>query len=95
MIPTTYKVNMNSLLHLAGIIAEVTTVLAAEGIALCSCVAEIDRGRGLAVMLFQIEANIESLVSVCAKVDLVLGVLGWSSGCSWPRSTENAQVLEC
>jgi len=38
MFPTTYKVNMNSLLHLAGIIAEVTTVLAAEGIALCSCV---------------------------------------------------------
>uniref|UniRef100_A0A1J3E0N7 Putative GTP diphosphokinase RSH1, chloroplastic n=1 Tax=Noccaea caerulescens TaxID=107243 RepID=A0A1J3E0N7_NOCCA len=78
-----------------GIIAEVTTVLAAEGIAVCSCVAEIDRGRGLAVMLFQIEANIESLVSVCAKVDLILGVLGWSSGCSWPRSTDNAQVLEC
>ncbi|KAJ4910239.1 hypothetical protein Rs2_04860 [Raphanus sativus] len=78
-----------------GIIAEVTTVLAAEGIAVCSCVAEIDRGRGLAVMLFQIEANIESLVTVCAKVDLILGVLGWSSGCSWPRSTDNAQVLEC
>uniref|UniRef100_A0A1J3GRB6 Putative GTP diphosphokinase RSH1, chloroplastic n=1 Tax=Noccaea caerulescens TaxID=107243 RepID=A0A1J3GRB6_NOCCA len=78
-----------------GIIAEVTTVLAAEGIAVCSCVAEIDRGRGLAVMLFQIEADIESLVSVCAKVDLILGVLGWSSGCSWPRSTDNAQVLEC
>lgn len=78
------------MLHLAGIIAEVTTVLAAEGIAVCSCVvraftlkltskhfivskessyksygllqAEIDRGRGLAVMLFQIEANFESLV---------------------------------
>ncbi|KAJ0229915.1 putative GTP diphosphokinase RSH1 [Hirschfeldia incana] len=78
-----------------GIIAEVTTVLAAEGIALCSCVAEIDRGRGLAVMLFQIEANIESLVTVCAKVDLILGVLGWSSGCSWPRSTDSAEVLEC
>ncbi|CAE6140793.1 unnamed protein product [Arabidopsis arenosa] len=78
-----------------GIIAEVTTVLAAEGIAVCSCVAEIDRGRGLAVMLFQIEANFESLVSVCAKVDLILGVLGWSSGCSWPKSTDNAQVLEC
>ncbi|CAH8350357.1 unnamed protein product [Eruca vesicaria subsp. sativa] len=78
-----------------GIIAEVTTVLAAEGIAVCSCVAEIDRGRGLAVMLFQIEANIESLVSVCTKVDLILGVLGWSSGCSWPKSTDNTQVLEC
>ncbi|XP_013676990.1 putative GTP diphosphokinase RSH1, chloroplastic isoform X2 [Brassica napus] len=78
-----------------GIIAEVTTVLAAEGIAVCSCVAEIDRGRGLAVMLFQIEANIESLVTVCAKVDLILGVLGWSSGCSWPKSTNNAQFLEC
>ncbi|CAF2141294.1 unnamed protein product, partial [Brassica napus] len=54
-----------------GIIAEVTTVLAAEGIAVCSCVAEIDRGRGLAVMLFQIEANIESLflyVSVTSRL---------------------------
>ncbi|KAH0908113.1 hypothetical protein HID58_031434 [Brassica napus] len=83
-----------------GIIAEVTTVLAAEGITVCSCVvrastAEIDRERGLAVMLFQIEANTESLVSVCAKVDLISGVLGWSSGCSWPRSADNAQVLEC
>ncbi|KAF3562789.1 hypothetical protein DY000_02010867 [Brassica cretica] len=78
-----------------GIIAEVTTVLAAEGITVCSCVAEIDRGRGLAVMLFQLEANSESLVSVCAKVDLISGVLGWSSGCSWPRSADNAQVLEC
>ncbi|XP_010522807.1 PREDICTED: putative GTP diphosphokinase RSH1, chloroplastic isoform X2 [Tarenaya hassleriana] len=78
-----------------GIIAEVTTVLAAEGIAVCSCVAEIDRGRGLAVMLFQVEASIESLVFACSKVDLILGVLGWSTGCSWPKSTDGTRILEC
>ncbi|KAJ0113778.1 hypothetical protein Patl1_00960 [Pistacia atlantica] len=47
-----------------GMMAEVTTALAAVGITICSCVAEIDRGRGMAVMLFHIEGNLESLV-VC------------------------------
>ncbi|OMO81982.1 hypothetical protein COLO4_23312 [Corchorus olitorius] len=44
-----------------GIMAEVTTALAAVGISICSCVAEIDRGRGMAVMLFHVEANLEVL----------------------------------
>ncbi|XVF32814.1 hypothetical protein REPUB_Repub17cG0115000 [Reevesia pubescens] len=45
-----------------GMLAEVTTALAAVGITVCSCVAEIDRGRGMAVMLFHVEANLEILV---------------------------------
>ncbi|KAJ0051931.1 hypothetical protein Pint_00937 [Pistacia integerrima] len=78
-----------------GMMAEVTTALAAVGITICSCVAEIDRGRGMAVMLFHIEGNLESLVNACSSVDLILGVLGWSIGCSWPSSMENHQFLEC
>ncbi|XP_065860434.1 putative GTP diphosphokinase RSH1, chloroplastic [Euphorbia lathyris] len=78
-----------------GIMAEVTTALAAVGIAICSCVAEIDRGRGMAVMLFHIEGNLDSLVKACSNVDLVLGVLGWSMGCSWPNSMESPRILEC
>ncbi|XP_028781903.1 putative GTP diphosphokinase RSH1, chloroplastic isoform X2 [Neltuma alba] len=72
-----------------GIMAEVTTTLAAASISICSCVAEIDDGRGLAVMLFQIEGKLESLVSACQRVDLIVGVLGWSTGCSWPSLMEN------
>ncbi|KAJ9187810.1 hypothetical protein P3X46_003227 [Hevea brasiliensis] len=78
-----------------GIMAEVTTALAAVGIAICSCVAEIDRGRGMSVMLFHIEGNPDSLVKACSSVDLIFGVLGWSMGCSWPSSMENPQFLEC
>ncbi|KAL5795651.1 hypothetical protein ACOSQ2_000471 [Xanthoceras sorbifolium] len=78
-----------------GMMAEVTTALAAVGITICSCVAEIDRGRGMAVMLFHIEGNLESLVNGCSSVDLILGVLGWSTACTWPSSVENHQFLEC
>ncbi|KAG7018005.1 putative GTP diphosphokinase RSH1, chloroplastic, partial [Cucurbita argyrosperma subsp. argyrosperma] len=45
-----------------GIMGEVTTELAAAGITVCSCVAEMDRGRGLAVMLFHVEGNLDSMV---------------------------------
>ncbi|KAF2304717.1 hypothetical protein GH714_037687 [Hevea brasiliensis] len=65
--------------ELPGMMAEVTSALAAVGIAICSCVAEIDRGRGMAVMLFHIEGNLDNLVKVCSSVDLILGVLGWST----------------
>ncbi|XWS36147.1 hypothetical protein CRYUN_Cryun20dG0059600 [Craigia yunnanensis] len=78
-----------------GMMAEVTTALAAVGITICSCVAEIDRGRGMAVMLFHVEANLEILVNACSRVDLIPGVLGWSIGCSWPSSIESNQLLEC
>lgn len=36
-----------------------------------------------------------SQANACSKVDLVLGVLGWSTGCSWLSSTEKRQFLEC
>ncbi|XP_057722028.1 putative GTP diphosphokinase RSH1, chloroplastic isoform X1 [Arachis stenosperma] len=78
-----------------GMMAEVTTALATAGITICSCLAEIDGGRGMGVMLFHIEGNLENLVSACSMVDHVLGVLGWSTGCSWPSLVEDNAVLEC
>ncbi|KAL2954051.1 hypothetical protein AAZX31_19G199800 [Glycine max] len=78
-----------------GMMAEVTAAMATAGIAICSCVAEIDGGRGMAVMVFHVEGNLENLVSACSKVDLILGVLGWSTGCSWPSLMEDRGVLEC
>ncbi|XLT61257.1 hypothetical protein HN873_017781 [Arachis hypogaea] len=78
-----------------GMMAEVTTALATAGITICSCMAEIDGGRGMGVMLFHIEGNLENLVSACSMVDHVLGVLGWSTGCSWPSLVEDNAVLEC
>lgn len=78
-----------------GMMAEVTTALAAAGISICSCLAEIDGGRGMAVMLFHVEGNLEYLVNACSSIDLILGVLGWSTGCSWPSSMETHQFLEC
>ncbi|KAL5561405.1 hypothetical protein UlMin_031152 [Ulmus minor] len=78
-----------------GIMAEVTRTLAAAGITICSCVAEIDGGRGMAVMLFHVEGDVENLVNTCSSIDLILGVLGWSTGCSWQSSIENSEVREC
>ncbi|KNA12649.1 hypothetical protein SOVF_124130 isoform A [Spinacia oleracea] len=70
-----------------GILGEVTTVLASLGISVCSCVAELDRGKGMGVMLFQIEGTPDNLNDACARIDLILGVLGWSTGCSWLSPT--------
>ncbi|PWA97028.1 HD/PDEase domain, RelA/SpoT family, Beta-grasp domain protein [Artemisia annua] len=78
-----------------GMMADITIVLADAGIGICSCAAEVDRGRGMAVMLFHVEASVDNLVSACSKVDLVLGVLGWSTGCSCPNLTQNQQIREC
>ncbi|KAK3005074.1 hypothetical protein RJ639_016380 [Escallonia herrerae] len=78
-----------------GMMADITTALADEGISICSCAAEIDKGKGMAVILFHVEASMDSLVSACSRVDLILGVLGWSTGCSWPSLIENQQILEC
>ncbi|PIM97020.1 hypothetical protein CDL12_30518 [Handroanthus impetiginosus] len=75
--------------------ADVTSTLSAVGVTICSCAAEIDRRRGMGVMLFHIEASLDDLASACSKVDLILGVLGWSTGCSWLGSMENQQFLEC
>ncbi|KAF9621537.1 hypothetical protein IFM89_022764 [Coptis chinensis] len=35
------------------------------------------------------------LVNACLSMDLILGVLGWSVGCTWPSSSENDHFLEC
>ncbi|KAF5931402.1 hypothetical protein HYC85_032275 [Camellia sinensis] len=78
-----------------GMMADITTVLADVGVTICACVAEMDRGRGIAVMLFHVEGSLDSLVSACSRLDLIFGVLGWSTGCSWPSLIENQQFLEC
>ncbi|KAL3626000.1 putative GTP diphosphokinase rsh1, chloroplastic [Castilleja foliolosa] len=78
-----------------GMMADITAALAAVGITICSCAAEIDRRKGMGVMLFHVEASLDNLATACSKVDLILGVLGWSTGCSWLSSTENHQFLEC
>ncbi|KAF7154712.1 hypothetical protein RHSIM_Rhsim01G0287300 [Rhododendron simsii] len=77
---------------ISGMMAKITTALAAVDITICACAAEMDRGRGLAVMLFHIDGSLDCLVNVCSEVDLMNGVLGWSVGCSWP---ESQQFLEC
>ncbi|CAL4939288.1 unnamed protein product [Urochloa decumbens] len=74
-----------------GMMAEVTSALTACGITICSCVAEVNKRRGMGVMLFHFEGSYDNVVSVCSSVDMILGVLGWSVGCSWcPLG-----VLEC
>lgn len=78
-----------------GMIAEVTTMLATAGITICSCVAEIDGGRGMAVMLFHVEGDGENLVNACSRIDMIHGVLGWSTGCSWSSSIDSPEILEC
>ncbi|XP_074268400.1 putative GTP diphosphokinase RSH1, chloroplastic [Silene latifolia] len=71
-----------------GIMGEVITVLASLGFSVCSCVAEIDRGRCMGVMLFHIEGSTDNMVDACARIDLIFGVLGWSVGCSWLNPSE-------
>eukprot|EP00262_Sarcandra_glabra_P021241 TRINITY_DN885_c0_g4_i2.p1 TRINITY_DN885_c0_g4~~TRINITY_DN885_c0_g4_i2.p1 ORF type:complete len:275 (+),score=53.90 TRINITY_DN885_c0_g4_i2:78-902(+) len=78
-----------------GMLAEVTSALTTAGVLICACVAEIDRRKGMGVMLFHIEGGIDNLVNASSSVDLILGVLGWSTGCSWPSSFDNQHFLEC
>ncbi|KAK3147292.1 hypothetical protein QOZ80_3BG0280570 [Eleusine coracana subsp. coracana] len=74
-----------------GMMAEVTSALTACGITICTCVAEVNKRRGMGAMLFHFEGSYENVVSACSSVDMILGVLGWSVGCSWcPLG-----VLEC
>ena len=53
--------------------------------------AERDKRRGIGVMLFHFEGAYENVVSACSGVDMILGVLGWSVGCS----CNPLGVLEC
>ncbi|KAK1412511.1 hypothetical protein QVD17_33821 [Tagetes erecta] len=72
-----------------GMLADITKTLADVGVTICSCAAEAVKEKGLAVILFQVESSLDNMVSACSRVDLVLGVLGWSTGCSLPGLTEN------
>ncbi|WOL04032.1 hypothetical protein Cni_G12753 [Canna indica] len=76
-----------------GMMAEVTSALTAVGIRICSCVAEIDRRRGMGVMLFHFDGTYENLVNACSSVDVILGVLGWSAGCSWSCPIDHHNYL--
>ncbi|KAK9146983.1 hypothetical protein Sjap_006886 [Stephania japonica] len=78
-----------------GMMADVTSALTAAGISIFSCVADTNRRKGMGVMLFHIEANLENVVNACSSVDRILGVLGWSAGCTWPASSVNDHFLEC
>ncbi|CAD5190587.1 unnamed protein product [Musa acuminata subsp. malaccensis] len=76
-----------------GMMAEVSSALTAVGIRICSCVAEIDRRRGMGVMLFHFEGTPDNLVNACSSVDVILGVLGWSAGCSWSSPMDDHNFL--
>ncbi|PWA65935.1 HD/PDEase domain, RelA/SpoT family, Beta-grasp domain protein [Artemisia annua] len=78
-----------------GMLADISKTLADVGVTICSCAAEVDKERGMAVILFHVEPSLDNMVSACSRVDLVLGVLGWSTGCSWSGLTENQLVQEC
>ncbi|CAM8965498.1 unnamed protein product [Rhodiola kirilowii] len=78
-----------------GMMAEVTTTLASVDITICSCVSELDKRRGLFVMLFHLEGSPDNLANACSRIDTVLGVLSWSTGCSFPCSAEERQFYEC
>ncbi|XP_010938372.1 putative GTP diphosphokinase RSH1, chloroplastic isoform X1 [Elaeis guineensis] len=78
-----------------GMMAEVTSALTAGGITVCSCVAKIDRRKGIGVMLFHYEGTYDNLVNACSGVDVILGALGWSAGCSWSSPLDEHNFLEC
>ncbi|XP_020695560.1 putative GTP diphosphokinase RSH1, chloroplastic [Dendrobium catenatum] len=78
-----------------GMMAEVTSALTAVGMTICSCVAEVDRKKGMGVLLFHIEGTSENLINACSSVDVILGVLGWTAGCSWSKSAMDDNFFEC
>ncbi|KAI7750763.1 hypothetical protein M8C21_013065 [Ambrosia artemisiifolia] len=80
---------------LESMLADITKTLSDVGVTICSCAAEVSKGKGMAVILFQVESSLDDMVSACSRVDLVIGVLGWSTGCSLPGLTESRQVQEC
>ncbi|MFS8014244.1 hypothetical protein Hanom_Chr15g01342351 [Helianthus anomalus] len=49
----------------------------------------------MAVILFHVESSLDDMVSACSRVDMVIGVLGWSTGCSVPGLIESRHVQEC
>ncbi|XP_022010469.1 putative GTP diphosphokinase RSH1, chloroplastic isoform X1 [Helianthus annuus] len=78
-----------------GMLADITKTLADVGVTICSCAAEVIKEKGMAVILFHVESSLDDMVSACSRVDMVIGVLGWSTGCSVPGLTESRHVQEC
>ncbi|KAI3687698.1 hypothetical protein L1987_81399 [Smallanthus sonchifolius] len=52
--------------------ADITLALADAGISICSCAAEVDRGRGMVVILFHVEARLDNLPISSHLLRLVL-----------------------
>ncbi|KAG6384587.1 hypothetical protein SASPL_155589 [Salvia splendens] len=67
-----------------GMMADVTSALAAAGITLCSCAAEIDRRKGMGVMLFQVEASMDDLLTL-----IKMSFAGWI----WDYSASSCGIL--
>ncbi|RZR96474.1 hypothetical protein BHM03_00025501, partial [Ensete ventricosum] len=65
----------------------------AEVVEIITYNAEIDRRRGMGVMLFHFEGTLDNLVNACSSVDVILGVLGWSAGCSWSSPMDDHNFL--
>ncbi|KAJ4753611.1 GTP pyrophosphokinase [Rhynchospora pubera] len=63
--------------------SEVTSTLTAGRITIRSCAAEIDRIKGVGVVLFHFEGSYDNLVGACLSMNFKDGILGWSVGCSW------------
>lgn len=74
------------------ILAEVTSVLGAAGILICACAAETDRNRGLGTMLFHVDASTKNLMSACASVSSIEGVISWATGCSWQKQKKESST---
>ncbi|CAM6129781.1 unnamed protein product [Calypogeia fissa] len=69
-------------------LAEVAALLGASGILICACAAETDQSRGLGIMIFHIDGDLDSLVQACTSLQKIGGVINWALGCSWqsPRT---------
>ncbi|XP_076890211.1 putative GTP diphosphokinase RSH1, chloroplastic [Bidens hawaiensis] len=78
-----------------GMLADITKTLADVGVTICSCAAEVVKEKGMAVILFQVESSLDEMVSACSRIELVIGVLGWSTGCSLRGLAERQEVREC
>ncbi|KAG1371275.1 putative GTP diphosphokinase RSH1, chloroplastic [Cocos nucifera] len=67
-----------------GMMAEVTSALTAGGITICSCVAEIDRRKGMGVMLFHYEGTYDNLVHMLQGKKRENDITGDGNECHGP-----------
>lgn len=75
------------------VLGEVTSALGAAGVLICACAAETDRNRGLGTMLFHVDGSTKNLMSACASVSSIEGVISWSTGCSWQKQDVSKHYL--